>query len=93
MLVKRFALCWRKVAITCLALLGLSLSAPALSQEADVIDLKRAAEIALETYGGQILKAEEVEEEGQQLFHIRLVNEGRVRDVKIEADTGRVVTP
>lgn len=93
MLVKRFALCWRKKAITCMALIGLSLSLPALSQEAGEIDLKRAAEIALEAYGGQVLKAEEVEEGGQHLFHIRLVNEGRVRDVKIEADTGRVVTP
>jgi len=93
MLVKRFALCWRKMTITCMALIGLSLSASVLSQETSEIDLKRAAEIALEAYGGQVLKAEEVEENGHQLFHIRLVNEGRVRDVKIEADTGRVVTP
>ncbi|WP_409524182.1 PepSY domain-containing protein [Nitrincola sp. MINF-07-Sa-05] len=93
MLVKRFALCWRKITITCMALIGLSLSIPALTQDAGEIDLKRAAEIALEAYGGQVLKAEEVEEDGQQLFHIRLVNEGRVRDVKIEADSGRVVAP
>lgn len=93
MLIKGFALCWRKVTIACLAILGLSLSAPGLSQESGEIDLKRAAEIALEAFGGQVLKAEEIEESGQHLFHIRLVNEGRVRDVMIEADTGRVVTP
>jgi len=57
------------------------------------IDLKAAADIALAAFGGEVLKAEQVEDEGGLHFVIRIVNNGRVRDVVIDAANGEIVRP
>ncbi|HSG02296.1 MAG TPA: PepSY domain-containing protein [Marinobacterium sp.] len=56
-------------------------------------DLKAAAEIALAAFGGEVLKAEQVEEETGTHFHIRVVNNGRVRDVVVDAANGEIIKP
>lgn len=57
------------------------------------IDLKSAVEIARRAFGGEVVKAEEVVREGQRLFQIRLVNNGRVRDVLVDALSGEILNP
>lgn len=57
------------------------------------IDLKAAADIAIAAFGGEVLKAEQVEDEGGLHFVIRTVNNGRVRDVVIDAANGEIVRP
>ena len=57
------------------------------------VDLKAAAEIATETFGGEVVKAEEVSENAATHFQIRLVNEGRVKDVVIDAANGDIISP
>lgn len=57
------------------------------------IDLKAAADIALEAFGGEVVKAEETQDESGLLFTIRLVNEGRVKDVVVDAANGDIVQP
>jgi len=56
-------------------------------------DLKAAADIALAAFGGEVLKAEQIEDETGVHFHIRVVSEGRVRDVVIDAANGEIVKP
>lgn len=57
-------------------------------------DLKAAADLAIETFGGEVVKAEETPDEaGLLLFTIRIVNEGRVKDVVIDAANGDIIKP
>lgn len=58
-----------------------------------VANLKRASEIVLETFGGQVVKAEEVEVDQKPVFLIRIVNDGRVRDVMVNPDDGEILNP
>ncbi|WP_027853523.1 PepSY domain-containing protein [Marinobacterium litorale] len=57
------------------------------------IDLKRAVQIAMEAFGGEVVKADEIVRDGQRLFQIRLVNKGRVRDVLVDALSGKIINP
>lgn len=57
------------------------------------VDLKSAADIALAAFGGEVLKAEHAEDEAGLHFLIRIVNNGRVRDVVIDAANGEIVRP
>ena len=57
------------------------------------VDLKRAVKIAQDAFGGEVVKADEVVQRGQRQFQIRLVNKGRVRDVLVDAATGRILNP
>ncbi|NRP96205.1 hypothetical protein XMG59_002324 [Marinobacterium sp. xm-g-59] len=57
-------------------------------------DLKAAADLAIDTFGGEVVKAEETPDEaGLLLFTIRIVNEGRVKDVVIDAANGDIIKP
>lgn len=57
------------------------------------VDLKRAADIALEAFGGEVVKADEITDTSGMHFQIRLVNTGRVRDVLIDAANGEIISP
>ena len=57
-------------------------------------DLKAAADLAIDTFGGEVVKAEETpDESGLLLFTFRIVNEGRVKDVVIDAANGDIIKP
>lgn len=58
-----------------------------------VTSLKRASEIAQQAFGGQVVKAEEVEFDQKKVFVIRIVNDGRVRDVMIDPANGAILNP
>ena len=58
-----------------------------------VTSVKQASEIAQEAYGGQVVKAEEADVENKKVYVIRVVNEGRVRDVIIDPDDGNILNP
>ena len=70
---------------------GAAQAASVLAQNS--VDLKRAVEIARQAFGGEVVKAEEVMRSGQRLFQIRLVNNGRVRDVLVDAVSGEILNP
>ena len=70
----------------CLLLSGVLMAEP-------VISLKQASEIAQEAFGGQVVKAEEAEVDEKPVFLIRVVNDGRVRDVIISPDDGEILNP
>lgn len=83
-----------------LALLPALASLPAQAKAADMplqvqsrVDLKQAVRIAQQAFGGEVVKTEEVEQDGHRLFQIRLVNEGRVRDVLVDAESGTILNP
>lgn len=59
-------------------------------------DLEEATEIAIERFGGEVASAATVERDGREVHEIRLFdegNEGRVRTVRIDPDTGRIIPP
>lgn len=73
-------------------------ASPAAAQETPAkvqlpFDLKAAADIALAAFGGEVLKAEQVEAETGTHFYIRVVNNGRVRDVVVDAANGEIIKP
>ncbi len=74
--------------------LALGLLWVAVSVFADpVTSVKEASEIAQEAYGGQVVKAEEAEVDDAKVYVIRVVNEGRVRDVMIDPEDGSIINP
>lgn len=74
------------------SVLGL-ISASVLLMAEPVTSVKQASEIAQQIYGGQVVKAEESDIEDKKVYVIRVVNEGRVRDVMIDPDDGSVLNP
>ncbi|WP_432471614.1 PepSY domain-containing protein [Amphritea sp. HPY] len=52
------------------------------------ISLQSAASKARAKHGGKVVKAETVSKGGHQIHQIRLVKEGRVKTVRIDATTG-----
>lgn len=52
------------------------------------ISLQNAASKARAKHGGKVVKAETVSRGGHQIHQIRLVKEGRVKTVRIDATTG-----
>ncbi|RAU18762.1 hypothetical protein DN062_04555 [Nitrincola tibetensis] len=80
------------ISLLCLAVVPLMFVSVATVANSPV-SLKQATEIAQKTFGGQVLKAEEDEASGDKVYHIRIVNEGRVRDVQIKASTGEIIAP
>lgn len=58
-----------------------------------VTSLKQASEIAQQSYGGQVVKAEESVIDEKKVYVIRVIHEGRVRDVVIDPEDGHVVNP
>jgi uncharacterized iron-regulated membrane protein len=55
-------------------------------------DLQEAIEIALKRYGGEAAGASTVVREGKEVHEIRvLLDDGRVRTVRINPDTGAII--
>lgn len=60
---------------------------------ANRVSLQQAAARAKQSYGGKVVKAETRSRGGRQVHHIRLINNGRVKTVQIDATTGQEVSP
>lgn len=60
---------------------------------ANTVSLQQAAAKAKQSYGGKVVKAETRGRGGRQIHHIRLINNGRVKTVLIDATTGQEVSP
>ena len=55
------------------------------------ITLKQATETALESFGGEVLKTETAEQDGRSVYKIRLVKNGRVKEILIDIHNGEVL--
>lgn len=51
--------------------------------------LQEAAKQVNSKYGGEVVKAETVSKEGKQVHQIRLLIDGRVKNVDIDASSGK----
>lgn len=97
--VRRVVVGWLSVALV--AAIPSLMAVPAQAQWAPTglllaqnsIDLKQAVEIARRAFGGEVVKADEIMRNGQRLFQVRLVNNGRVRDVLVDALSGKILNP
>lgn len=60
-----------------------------LAQQA--ISLQQAVEQVRKRYKGQVVKAAETEVQGRPAYSIRLVHEGRVREVLVDVESGQIL--
>ncbi|WP_415889957.1 PepSY domain-containing protein [Neptuniibacter sp. SY11_33] len=67
--------------------------APVAMADDSPLTLKQAMTAAIEASGGEVIKTETTEFQGRAVFKIRLVKEGHVKDVLIDAKSGAVITP
>ncbi|WP_415893135.1 PepSY domain-containing protein [Neptuniibacter sp. PT8_73] len=67
--------------------------APVAMADDSPLTLKQAMTAAIEASGGEVIKTETTEFKGRAVFKIRLVKEGHVKDVLIDAKSGAVITP
>ncbi|KXJ50025.1 PepSY domain-containing protein [Neptuniibacter pectenicola] len=58
-----------------------------------VLSPKQAMEIATKHEAGNVIKTEASEHNGRAVYVIRIVNEGRVRDILVDSLNGKIVTP
>lgn len=82
----------RSAVFITLFLLGLNQHSIA-SEQPRIISLKQAINTATQTVGGNVIKTETSEYNGKSVFIIRIVNEGRVKDVLIDSLSGEIVKP
>ncbi|MBV0933249.1 PepSY domain-containing protein [Marinobacterium weihaiense] len=57
------------------------------------VNLLEASQLARDTLGGAIIKAELTRHDGRDAYRVRLLDQGRVRDVLVDAATGRMLSP
>ncbi len=63
------------------------------SEQPQIVSLKEAINTATQTVGGDVIKTETSEYNGKAVFIIRIVNEGRVKDILIDSLSGEIVKP
>ncbi|MBA4503624.1 PepSY domain-containing protein [Marinobacterium marinum] len=57
------------------------------------VDLVQASRIARMELGGEIIKAELTRLQGVEVYQVRLLDQGRVREALIDAATGKMLSP
>jgi len=55
------------------------------------ISIQEAVEQVRKRYKGQVIKAAETEVQGRPAYRVRLVHEGRVREVLVDAESGQIL--
>ena len=73
-------------------LLGFTHNAIATEQE-EILSPKQAMEIAVKHAEGSVIKTEASEHNGRAVYVIRVVNEGRVKDILVDSLSGEIVKP
>lgn len=68
-------------------------SGAAVTGAAQPVNLLEASQLARDALGGAIIKAELTRFEGKDAYLVRLLEEGRIRDVLIDAASGRMLSP
>ncbi len=65
-------------------------SGPAGSRSVDLVQASRIARMEL---GGEIIKAELTRYRGSEVYMVRLLDRGRVREALVDATTGKMLLP
>ncbi|SEQ27272.1 Peptidase propeptide and YPEB domain-containing protein [Amphritea atlantica] len=60
---------------------------------ANRVSLQQAAATARQNHGGKVVKAETRNRGGRIVHFIRLINNGRVKTIMIDAETGQELSP
>lgn len=57
------------------------------------ITLQQASEKAIQQFGGEVIKSEVNKQKGTPVYVIRLLTKGRVKEVLINSQNGKVISP
>ena len=57
------------------------------------ISLQQATEVAVKQFGGEVVKSEVSKKNGTPVYIIRLLTNGRVKEVLIDSQSGNVISP
>jgi uncharacterized membrane protein YkoI len=76
-----------------LSLLIALLWLPVLQVHAAPLDIEQASAKATAKFGGEVVKADAEQHNGQPVFVIRLLTNGRVKEVLIEQKSGKIISP
>ena len=57
------------------------------------ISLQEATDTALKKFGGEVIKRKSNKQNGTPVYIIRLLSNGRVKEVHIDSQTGKVIAP
>lgn len=60
---------------------------------ANSISLQQAVARVKKQYGGRVLKAEPVSVKGKAGYRIRMMNDGRIREFLVDANSGKLMHP
>lgn len=71
---------------------GLSCNVLAADTPAQIV-MSDAIEIAKKAYGGQVVKADTFTQERGLVYRIRLVNNGHVKEILVDATSGKLLPP
>jgi uncharacterized membrane protein YkoI len=62
-------------------------------EQQGAVSPKQAIHIATENTPGDVIKTETSEHDGQAVYIIRIVNEGRVKDILVDSLSGEIIRP
>lgn len=66
---------------------------PFSSANAAPLTVEAASAKATEKFGGQVIKTERKKQNGRPVYAIRLLTEGRIKEIIIDRDTGKLLSP
>lgn len=79
--------------MSCLAGISVPLHAnpPIQGLYISAVDKSMAAELARQAYGGKVLSVDEIKEDGQTVYRVKLLLEGgRIKIVTVDGNSGKV---
>ncbi|WP_286236612.1 PepSY domain-containing protein [Neptuniibacter halophilus] len=80
-------------AVLVLCLVTGTASPVAIAREPAPLSLKQATEQATRTLGGKVVKADTIARDGRAIYKIRLLNDGHVKEVLIDSQSGKTIKP
>ena len=83
----------KSIVMTALVLFGCtSLQASDAKKTEKLIPLSKAVEVAKGTYNGRVVKADRIKMTSGLAYRIRLVNNGHVKEILVDATSGKLLS-
>lgn len=74
-------------------LISALLMLPIAAVHASPLTVEQATAKATGTFGGEVIKTESKQQDGRAVYAIRLLTNGRVKEILIDRDTGKLLSP
>ena len=79
--------------LLCGSLLSLCAISPLSALAVEAINIQQARQIVESETGGRVVKSQSAYWQGRTVYRFRVVQQGRIRDLMVDAQSGKIMNP